>query len=183
MSVNFSLRTLDGVQKEFTSLKALGDFLSRRLPEVKDKRNGYYFTRGRCEGRRLKRNVKPPYLVVLDVDESQIEPEECSKRLEMFDVDHFFYTTHSHREPEAIGHRYRVITDHLADSWDVVQNTVEQMLELIGMKDGADKASWKSQGFGFVFLFDLIFQDAQWYLLHLPIQVFLQVLIQDLTLE
>ena len=138
---------LDGVQKEFKSLDAMADFFFRKVPQIEEKRDSFFYVRGRCEGRRLIRNIKPPYLVVLDIDESKVKPDDCSGRLAQFDVDHLLNTTWSHRSHEKIGHSYRVITDHLCDTWGELRTVTEQLVALVGMKGHEDPASYKSAGF------------------------------------
>lgn len=107
------------------------------------KRRVPLFTRGECHGRRLKENVSPPLLVILDFDKVTKPLEWAAKRFEFYGVDHFGYTTHSHGELEGV-HSYRIITDHVASTWGELRDICEQLSEIV---DGLPAPeSWTSPG-------------------------------------
>ena len=86
--------------REFDSPAKLFRFLSKAPLERDEKKEVPLFSRARCEGRRRKRNLKGPLLLILDIDGVAESIEEISGRLEIMGVDHFINTTWSQATPK-----------------------------------------------------------------------------------
>lgn len=128
---------------EFDDLEVLASTFRREPIVRKVKRMVPLFVRGECEGRRLKSNVEPPFLVILDFDKVTRSIEWVSERLRLFDVDHVGYTTHSHGELEDV-HSFRIMTDHVATTWGELRDIAEQLFKLVNIKPTQE--SWTSPG-------------------------------------
>lgn len=124
----FSTRLGSAETRSFTSLEDLEEYLGEELTLVEDKRHIPLFARGECVGRRLKENLKPPFLVILDVDKSRTPIGVLSERLELFGVDHVAHTTYSHGLDGT--NSYRVFVDYVARDWDELRDVTEQLFEL-----------------------------------------------------
>jgi hypothetical protein len=134
----------DAEIREFRSFEELARFFGRTPRKRADKRAVPLFARGVVEGVRLKKNMRPPYLVVLDVDESRTPLVACSKRLDLLGIAHVAHTTWSHGK-RAGRHSYRVFLDLVADAWPVLESTTRQLFELAGVDE--TRESWSSPCF------------------------------------
>lgn len=144
---SFATDPLQAKPRRFLEFQDLCEWFGRAPLEAADKKMVPLYARALCVGKRLKGNLRPPFLVILDVDGSRMAPRDCSARLEMFGVDHAWHTTWSHDGKGGLW-RYRVITDLLAMTWWEVQDLTEQVFELAGIEKGArDPASWTSPWF------------------------------------
>lgn len=130
--------------KTFCSLAELERFLRCPPLERAEKTSAHLFTRAACDGTRLKKNLQPPLLVILDVDKSKLSIEECSERLAMVDIDHVAHTTWSHGKV-ANEHSYRVFVDYVADSAEQLEEITRQLFAVIGVD--ATSESWGSPWF------------------------------------
>lgn len=119
-------------QVEFTSLKALHTWLKQSKVETTEKKSITLFTRGRCEGWRAKRNMTGPMMLIIDVDDSSVTPEECHERLKMMDVAHVLCTTFTHGLRSG-QHRYRIFANYLADNWGELELATRQLGALTGI--------------------------------------------------
>ena len=124
----YSTRLGAAETRAFESLDDLAEYLSLSREVQEDKREISLFARGECLGRRLKENLKPPLLVILDVDKSSTPMEVASERLELFGVDHVAHTTYSHGLDGT--HSYRIFVDFLARDWEELRSITEQLFEL-----------------------------------------------------
>lgn len=97
-------------------------------------------TRGICDGPRKKENIRAPFLVFLDVDDSPVSLAECSTRLDGIGVSHIGFTTYSH-DPEGTGlDRYRIVTDLLASDWESLRAITIDLARAIDLKVDATSA-------------------------------------------
>ncbi len=108
-------------------------------------------TRGSCPDGRSKReresrgpgsHTKPPYLVILDVDDTLHSPSAASEFLEDEGIPHLIFTTYSHTEEAP---RYRVITPFLVDSRETYEAVAKALFDIIEAEVAPE--SWATQGF------------------------------------
>lgn len=129
--------------KRFRSFADLAVWLEKPPLKRDEKRRIPLYARGAVNGRRLKENLEPPLLVIMDVDKSKVPIAECSARLELMGAAHFAHTTWSHGSGRR--HSYRVFVDHLAGSWEALEVITRQLFELVGVE--ATPESWQSPCF------------------------------------
>lgn len=117
--------------------------LAKKADRPIDKTDARYYARAHVDGRRVKKNLEPPLLVILDVDADRVEMPEAIRRLELFGVAAVAHTTWSHGKKP--GNCYRVLTDQVADSWDGLEAATRELFEIVGAEP--TRESWKSPGF------------------------------------
>jgi len=132
--------------REFRSREELFDFFSRPPRKRDDKRAVPLFARGAVEGMRLKKNLRPPYLITLDVDESRVPIDTCSRRLDLLGIAHVAHTTWSHGKNSKL-HCYRVFLDLVADTWPAVELATRELFKLAGPGIEETHESWASPCF------------------------------------
>lgn len=114
-------------------------FVGRPALRRATKRDVPLFSRGLCKGERLKENLRPPYLVIMDVDKVDVPMIETYSRLNTLGVEHVVYPTWSDTFREE-DHSYRVITNYLADSWRTVEVVTRALFDQVGMEP--TRESW-----------------------------------------
>lgn len=136
----------------FNTFEELKAFFNRyEVLRRPDKRSVPLFSRGYCEGPRKKDNHRPPYLLLLDIDQSEVDLEECCHRLDELCVRHVAYSTWSH--PDKPRNSYRILTDMLVDSWESLEVLTRILFEDLGFHEpggpasSADRASWDTISF------------------------------------
>jgi hypothetical protein len=139
----YSTRASEAEVVELRSLRELARFLSKKPVSSREKRSVPLMIRGRVEGKRLKDNVRPPLLVIMDVDEQALPIKDCCDRLEMMGVSCVAHTTWSHGKRSG-KHSYRVYVDYLADGWGELEQIARQLFELAGLEPTHE--SWSSPG-------------------------------------
>ena len=108
-------------------------FLAENVYHPPSKKKAELYCRGELVGKRLKRNIRIPLLVILDVDKSEISMTEALKRLEVLGIAAVGYTTWSHN-PEADVSSYRILTDLVAPGWEEIRFVTETIFKLISIK-------------------------------------------------
>ena len=142
----YAISLRDASQESWSSIRKMGKWFSKAPKHKRDKKAIPLFARGVCDGPRLKENLKPPFLVILDVDKSPVTAAECHERLEFFEVNHVLHSTFSHGSPGEEGlHRYRVFVDYTAQTWEELEVITKQLFKLVGIKPTPE--SWQSPCF------------------------------------
>ncbi len=131
--------------ESFPSLGHFATWLTRRGPLIREnKRRVPLITRAACVGERKKRNLRPPFACLLDVDQSQTSPLEVHKHLDVWGCNHLIHTTWSH-DPETTGlHSYRIWLDVTCDSWEDLEHVSRQASAIAALEPNPD--SWRAMG-------------------------------------
>lgn len=126
-------------RREFRSLEELARFLKLRAPLRRTAKEGVpLLVRAWASGpRRRRRDLEPPYLTLLDVDESPVPMEATSARLSALGVAHLAHTTWSHSGGPR--HSYRVYSDCLAWTWEAMVLATERLKRLAGVGEVESK--------------------------------------------
>ncbi len=133
LSVFPNVRDVSGESARLVPLQNPGDFRSMfgGTPLVTRRKDAAeLYVRGRCDGERRRENISPPYLVVLDVDQTDVSPEACSARLSAIGVPHLLHNTWSH-EPDSP--RYRVVTTYVVTNQAEMRIVVDALFRELSM--------------------------------------------------
>jgi hypothetical protein len=100
--------------------------------EMGEKTDVPLWSRCHADGGRLRGDLSPPYLIVLDFDDTTIPMGECCTRLEALGVAHFAHTTWSHDPDDPLDtQRYRIVCDVLAPDWKTVDGITKELEVLL----------------------------------------------------
>jgi putative DNA primase/helicase len=131
---------------DFSSFRQLKTWLATSPLRVADKRQARLYARAEQIGpTRKKKRLKPPFLILLDVDKSPVSLKEAIARLENAGVACVGHTTWSHGSKEKPGNCYRLFTDQVAWSWPDLQEATAALFEIAGIEPTPE--SWKSPCF------------------------------------